>query len=177
MANGFPEGYTYAESFSDQGDQLVCGAKSWKVVGEAPPGGTDTVAESMDLLSSMTGMTVKPDSEVAAPAVHITFEFVSREEIEQRSEGTGGETIGLAITTHTTFGINHSEILLNQPFFEEALDHNRDEAALVVLHELGHALGLGHTEDPESLMHPTISASTRITDADVVAFNAVAPDC
>ncbi|MDR2252780.1 MAG: matrixin family metalloprotease [Bifidobacteriaceae bacterium] len=127
----------------------------------------------------MTGLTISPADEIQWATVEFTIEFVSPAEIVAAAGDSGGEgeAIGLAITTHGTFGITDSEILLNEPYFEAALRSASDEAVLVVLHELGHALGLGHSDDPDSLMYPLISARTHITDADVVAFNAAAPDC
>jgi hypothetical protein len=34
-------------------------------------------------------------------------------------------------------------------------DHSEEERFAVVLHELGHLVGLGHVDDPAELMHPS----------------------
>jgi hypothetical protein len=177
QANGLPEGYEYTGTTGGHGDELVCGQVSWELLGQAPRGGANAVEEAVGILASMTGLAVKPSGEVRSPAVRITFEFVTAREIANAAEGGEGETIGLAITEHTAFGIDASEILLNEPFFESSHRADSDEGVLVVLHELGHALGLGHSASSESLMYPSISPATRITDADVAAFQAVMPDC
>lgn len=176
QANGLPEGYQYAASTGGRGDELICGPIAWETRGELPPGGLSAVEEAVDLLGQMTGLSVRPRREVDLAAVRITFEFVSQAELAAAAGG-GGEAIGLAMTTHGAAGIYGSEILLSQPYFEAALRLGSDDGVLVVLHELGHALGLDHSVDPKSLMYPELSDKTRITDADVVAFNTAAPDC
>jgi hypothetical protein len=179
QANGLPVGYEFAAALSGQGDKLMCGPISWELVGEVPPGGRTAVMEAVELLSTLTGLTVQPADQVGIAAVPFTLEFVSASELARAAAGYGGgnEAIGLAITMHSSVGITSSQILLSEPFFSAALASNEDQAVLVVLHELGHALGLGHSADPSSVMYPYLSAQGRITDADVVAFKAVTPSC
>ncbi len=47
-------------------------------------------------------------------------------------------------------------LLLDGPQLEESLRvvGGRDQVLSVLLHELGHVIGLGHVEDPAELMHP-----------------------
>lgn len=56
-------------------------------------------------------------------------------------------------------------------------DH--DQLVLVLAHELGHALGLGHVDDPQALMYYLMDKqnvlSVGLTEADIAAAKAVCP--
>jgi hypothetical protein len=176
-ANGLPEGYEWAGDLQQGGDKLICGPVTWEVIGDTPPGGVTAVEEAVALAGSMTGVTIEPVEDVKIPAVQITFEYVPSNEIRDSSDNATGDTIGMALTYHTSFGITQSEILLDEPYFSRALKADNDEAILVVLHEIGHAFGLGHSDLENSLMYPSASGQTRIFPEDVAAFAKVAPDC
>jgi hypothetical protein len=175
--NGLPEGYVWAGDLQAGGDKLICGPVTWELVGDYPAGGRKAVEEAVSLASEMTGVPIKPEDDVPVPAVEITFEYVPSADLRGASEAANGDTIGLAITQHTTFGITASEILLDEPYFDTALRSDYDSAVLVVLHEIGHAFGLGHSDLKDSLMYPYSTSGSRIFEEDVAAFSAVVPNC
>ncbi|MDR2373863.1 MAG: matrixin family metalloprotease [Bifidobacteriaceae bacterium] len=176
-ANGLPEGYEWAGDLQEGGDRLICGPVTWELVGDYPRGGATAVAEAVALASQMTGVPIKPVDEVAIPAVEITFEYVPSSDLLAYSDTASADTIGLALTQHTSFGITESQVLLDEPYFVTTLSKNRDEAVLVILHEIGHAFGLGHSDRKDSLMYPYATGNTRIFEEDVAAFLTVVPDC
>ncbi|MDP1819021.1 MAG: hypothetical protein Q8K58_03905 [Acidimicrobiales bacterium] len=82
------------------------------------------------------------------------------------------ESIGLAVTTLVDIGagrraITQAEILLPPA----RLDAARAHGAAVLLHELLHALGLGHADFEPEVMHPNFSRQTELGPGDIVGLS------
>lgn len=85
-----------------------------------------------------------------------------------------GPVIGTGGSTHFSYGDGPKSFVtgsleLDAPQITADLDR-RDGAAYataVILHELGHVMGLEHVEDPRQLMYPEIGAPDGLADGDL----------
>lgn len=75
--------------------------------------------------------------------------------------------------------IYYAAIALNQAYFGDGGDAwgNQDAAVKVIDHELAHALGLGHTDVPGSMMNPYADGSSGMSDTDRQALRALVREC
>ncbi|MCI1985198.1 MAG: M57 family metalloprotease [Lactobacillus sp.] len=81
--------------------------------------------------------------------------------------GRGGPQIirryGLTTTT-----VNHANANLNLTYTEQL-------SLSVAMHELGHALGLDHSDEPTSVMYPVDQGVTTLSSADIAGLRAIYP--
>jgi hypothetical protein len=139
-----------------------------------PAGGSALLLEAMAHVSDLTGLTLQyagPSADrpgpwrdavlagqrEAYPPALVTW---SDEDESPRLEGdvvgyAGGISIrGQAISAERFIT---GQVVLDAPWFAEVLDDEdrRHEARAVILHELGHLVGLGHATDSRELMFPS----------------------
>jgi hypothetical protein len=179
-ATGMPEGYEPLSEFRGEPVRLPCGTIGWRLVGEVPSGGEAVVQEAFDLAEEMSLIDFERDDGDLHAAITITVEFSSAKEVNEEAQTDAGRNewaLGVASVWSTPWAINRTEILINEDFFESTYGKNRNGTVLVVLHEVGHAIGLGHSDLRSSLMYPSAELDTKITREDVQAFRDMAPTC
>lgn len=79
------------------------------------------------------------------------------------------ETLSISVP-HDPFlaGTWDGDLLLN-----DAADYTADELFAVLLHEVGHVIGLDHSDSPTSVMYSHLNANTRLSAEDVAAAQAL----
>ena len=85
-----------------------------------------------------------------------------------------GPVIGTGGSTHFSFGDGPKSFVtgsleLDAPQIAEDLDRSEGAAyaTAVILHELGHVMGLEHVDDPAQLMYPEIGAPDGLAAGDL----------
>jgi hypothetical protein len=86
------------------------------------------------------------------------------------------DAVGLGGSAFATGGVRQAyyltgQIALLRPWFLDASAHHRtSEEQSIVMHELGHVLGLGHVDDPTQVMSPESHGLTAYGDGDLAGL-------
>ncbi|WP_413627949.1 M57 family metalloprotease [Fructilactobacillus vespulae] len=84
--------------------------------------------------------------------------------------GLGGPEITKEVRFTGTTYVNHGSANLNANYPNHAFTDS------VAIHELGHALGLDHSQDSTSVMYPVNQGVTQLSDGDLAALQAIYPN-
>jgi hypothetical protein len=160
-------------------------------VAEAPPGGEQLVREAVQRLSAVTGLQFRFDGvtdEVAVPGrssfqperygdrwAPVLIDWQS--DVENPS--LAGDQVGEAGSAAASLGDGpkvyvSGTVSLDATQLPDLLDdrHGEDVVRAVVLHELGHLVGLAHVDDESQLMYPeTRRGVTDYADGDLTGLS------
>lgn len=159
-------------------------------------GGTAIVLESLERVSELSGFDLRytgPSTErPAARDARLQREgYESRPPVQvawsdaEETPALEGDVVGLGGSVSVRGGDLPREVyvtgrvVLDAPDLAEVLDDHGEEAVrAVVMHELGHLLGLGHVGDPDELMAPANTGQTDFGAGDREGLAALgATDC
>ncbi|APX71755.1 matrixin family metalloprotease [Companilactobacillus allii] len=118
---------------------------------------------------NQTGVVNLVEGNKQASANSITFSIYYKDEGDNAKTlelGTGGPQLTYRTNDSTKQAINHATAKINMTYPESVSDS-------VTMHELGHALGLNHSNDATSIMYPTNQGVTSLSDADIAGLKAI----
>ena len=97
------------------------------------------------------------------------------EQLEGRAIGLGGSSTWAWDATRGEFEYIKGVVILEAPALGEMLErpNGRDLVRAVIVHELGHLLGLDHVRDPDQLMHAENHGQTELGEGDLAGLAAV----
>lgn len=92
--------------------------------------------------------------------------------VEKIEEPLSDLTIGLTRTTKYGESINHAVIWIADKTLDDKV-LNQDIRYVVMVHEVGHAIGLKHSSDNKSVMFPGANAKMEITPTDIAKLKQI----
>lgn len=143
-----------------------------------PPGAEGVVEQAIDEIAAASGLEIELVAETTAspnaPRTYWAPVLIAWSDPGEVA-GLDGPVIGRGGSHIRRAGVNGElqlfvtgGIELDGPAFARVLErpNGRDLARAIVVHELGHVLGLDHTDDPSQLMHGENYGVTRLGAGD-----------
>lgn len=104
---------------------------------------------------------------------HVYVAFLHDSESSMLDE----RTVGLASPTKVIKDarqITEGSVVLEMEYITKV---NKTHASSLYLHELGHALGLGHGKDKATVMYPIVDTTNELSPADIAGIRALTKAC
>jgi hypothetical protein len=139
----------------------------------APDGGEEVVRSSLERLSEVTGLQFINDGTTDEPSTIDRPIFQPERygdrwapvliawETEEQNPALAGDTVGQAGSTAVSLGKGPRVFVTGTVSLDAgrmpeilAFRDGEETARAIVLHELGHLVGLAHVDDPDQLMYP-----------------------
>ena len=139
----------------------------------APDGGEDVVRSALDRISEVTGLQFIDDgtTDEASTIDRPIFQpdrygdrwapVLIAWETEEQNPALAGDTVGQAGSTAVSLGKGPRVFVTGTVSLDAgrmpeilAFRDGEETARAIVLHELGHLVGLAHVDDPDQLMYP-----------------------
>lgn len=110
---------------------------------------------------------------------HMSFSFLEDKSTRLLNKTTVGlgSPMAQSVTTSdgsTTTSIINGSAIFSIDFLAKA---SENDVRALLLHEIGHVMGLGHTDDDSQVMHPMLDGDTSLGAGDVAGVQALTESC
>jgi hypothetical protein len=193
-AEVFPgPGYTFVHTQPGSEDPIAynpCRPIEFVVYHDPAPAGSEGILdEALEVVSEASGLEFAYLGPAENPAAQRHPDRASQQEpvligwatsadvaqLEGRAIGIGGSSTWAWDATRGEFEYVKGYVILEAPALGETLERpdGRDLVRAVIIHELGHLLGLAHVRDPDQLMHTENLGQTELGEGDLAGLAAV----
>ena len=160
-----------------------CGPIGYRLVSSGAPAGADALlTEAFSRISAVSGYQFRADASVPGPPIQndsyrgIEVSWVAAKDfpVDFRDEATIGVGGAWSNDGHLTGGYVR---LRREWRGSGATDFGARSVGPIVLHELGHALGLSHIDDKAAIMYPTDQGVTDWSPREQAALRYLRRSC
>lgn len=109
---------------------------------------------------------------------HVAFSFLKDKSTKLLSKTVVGQGSPMAQSV-TSGGVTETSIISGSAIFSIDFleDASKKDARALILHEIGHVMGLGHVDDDSQVMHPMLDGNVTLGDGDLAGVRAINGTC